>query len=144
MLNCEAPSPFVIVGDTPGCALAVPATSARAAAQAACHLSEHCPHTRATWQVNPHAEPGPVVVFGCARPSTGEYLLDRDAHAFPLVPGQALPLQSVVVRTYNDVEGAEGSPHCLRVRACRRLIDPRRRHVSGGHEMLLLKRRYFC
>ncbi len=60
MLNHEQPAPFVIVGDTPGGALTVPTTSARVAARAARQLTEHCPHTQATWQANPHAGPGPV------------------------------------------------------------------------------------
>jgi hypothetical protein len=68
MLSREAPTLFVVVEDTPSGELAVPAASARVAAQAARHLTEYCPHTQATWQVNPHAGPGPVVVFGCARP----------------------------------------------------------------------------
>lgn len=57
MLNSEQPTPFVIVGDTPGGALAVPVSSARATAVAARHLTEYCPHTRTTWQVSPHADP---------------------------------------------------------------------------------------
>ncbi len=91
MRNREQPAPFVVVGDTPGGALAIPTTSARAAAQTARHLTEYCLHTRATWQVSPHARPGPVVVFGCARSPAGEQLLDQDAHAFLLSPGEALP-----------------------------------------------------
>ncbi len=91
MLNREEPAPFVIVGHTPGGELAVPAASARAAAQAARHLTEHCPRTQATWQANPQAGPGPVMVFGCALPPAGEHLLDQDVHAFPLAPGEPLP-----------------------------------------------------
>ncbi|MGH4007522.1 MAG: hypothetical protein ACRDTH_05035 [Pseudonocardiaceae bacterium] len=91
MPNREAPTPFVIVGATPGGALAIPVSSARAAAQAARHLTHYCPHTRATWQVNPQAGPGPVAVFGRARPRTDEHLPDQDTHAFLLVPGDPLP-----------------------------------------------------
>lgn len=89
--NREEPARFVIVGGTPGSEFAVPADSARVAAQAARHLTEYCPHTQATWQVNPHAEPGQVMVFGCARPPASTHLLDQDAHAFLLAPGEALP-----------------------------------------------------
>lgn len=32
------------------------------------------------------------MVFGCARPPSGEQLLDHDAHTFLLTPGQALPV----------------------------------------------------
>ncbi|MGH3899178.1 MAG: hypothetical protein ACRDTA_13245 [Pseudonocardiaceae bacterium] len=91
MLNRDAPAAFVIVGHTPGGELAVPAASARVAAQAARHLTEYCPHTQATWQVNPHAGPGSAVVFGCARSPAGERLLDQDAHAFLLTPGESPP-----------------------------------------------------
>ncbi|MGH3934560.1 MAG: hypothetical protein ACRDS1_06215 [Pseudonocardiaceae bacterium] len=91
MLTRAEPALFIIVGHTPGGALAVPATSARAAAQAARHLTTYCPHTQATWQVNPHAGPGQAVVFGRAHPPAGEHLLDHDAHAFLLVPGEPLP-----------------------------------------------------
>ncbi len=91
MLNHEQPAPFVIIGDTPGGALTIPTTSARVAAQAARQLTEHCPHTQATWHANPHAGPGPVAVFGCARPPTGEHPPNQDTHAFLLTPGEALP-----------------------------------------------------
>jgi hypothetical protein len=106
MPNREAPALFVIIGDTPGGALTVPTTSARAAAQVARHLTQHCPHTRATWHVSPYAGPGPVMVLGCARPPTGEHLLNQDAHAFPLFPGQALPLMWVALCGY-QIEHAE-------------------------------------
>lgn len=92
MLNRDQPAPFVIVGDAPGGALAVPASSARAVAHAARHLTEYCPHTSATWQVSPHAGTSPVVVFGCIRSPAGEQLLDQVAHAFLLALGEALPL----------------------------------------------------
>lgn len=91
MLNYEEPARFVIVGNALDGELAVPAASARAAAQAARHLTEYCPQTRATWQVNPDGGPGRVVVFGCARSPGGEHLLDQDEHAFLLAPGEALP-----------------------------------------------------
>lgn len=91
MLTREESALFVIVGHTPGGELAVPAASARAAAQVARHLTEYCPDTRATWQANPHAQSGPVVVFGSARSVAGEHLLDQDAHVFLLAPGEALP-----------------------------------------------------
>lgn len=91
MLNCEEPALFVIIGDTPSGTLAVPTTSARAAAQAARHFTEHCPHTRAIWRVSPHIGPCPVMVFGCVRPPIGKNLFDQEAHAFPLSPGKAPP-----------------------------------------------------
>lgn len=91
MRNRQKPALFVIVGSTPGGDFAVPAASARVAAQVVRHLTEYCPHTQASWQVNPHAPPGQVVVFGWARASTDEHLLDQDAHAFPLAAGDPLP-----------------------------------------------------
>jgi hypothetical protein len=87
MLTCEALALFVSVGDIPGGELVVPVASARAAAQAARHLTEYCPHTQATWRVNPHSRTSQVVVLGCARPQAGEDLLDQDAHAFLLAAG---------------------------------------------------------
>ncbi|HKR48214.1 MAG TPA: hypothetical protein VJT72_01320 [Pseudonocardiaceae bacterium] len=89
--HCENPAPFVIIGHSPGGELTVSVTSARAAAQVVRYLTECCPHTRAAWQVSPHAGPGRVVVFGCARPPIGEHLLNQDAHAFLLPAGEALP-----------------------------------------------------
>jgi hypothetical protein len=91
MLDGQKPALFVIVGHTPEGDFTVPIVSARAAAQVVRHLTEYCPQTRATWQVHPHAVPSPVVVFGCARPSVGEYLPDQDAHAFLLAAGDPLP-----------------------------------------------------
>jgi hypothetical protein len=85
-------APFVIVGDMPGGDFAVPVGSARAAERATRYLTEYCPHTRASWQLSPHAGPGPVVVvFGCARPPTGKHLLDQHAHVFLLAGGDSLP-----------------------------------------------------
>ncbi|MGH3936832.1 MAG: hypothetical protein ACRDS1_17925 [Pseudonocardiaceae bacterium] len=81
----------MIVVDTPGGDLAVPAGSARMAAQAARHLNECSPHVAAIWGVNPHAPAGPVEVLGCARPPAGEPLPDPDAHAFLLAAGDPLP-----------------------------------------------------
>ncbi len=91
MIHREQLAPFVIVGHTPGGALTIPTTSARTAAQAARHLTEHCPHTQATWQANLDAGPGPVTVLGRARPPTRQYPPHQDTHAFLLVPGEALP-----------------------------------------------------
>ena len=91
MLHREQPAPFVIVGNTPSGALTVPTTSARVAAQAARQLTEHCPHTQATWHANPHAGPGPVAVLGRARLPTGEHLPHQETHAFLLAPGEAPP-----------------------------------------------------
>ena len=61
------------------------------APQAARYLLEHYPHIRPTWRVDPDAALGPVVVFGCHRPLTGEHLLDQQAHAFILAAGTPLP-----------------------------------------------------
>lgn len=83
-------APFVIAGNTPDGDLAVPVGSARAAAQAARHLTGHCPHTQASWQINPQARPSPVVVVGCARPPAGEHLLDQHARVFLLAAGDPL------------------------------------------------------
>ena len=69
----------------------MPAASARAAQQTARYLLECYSHIRATWQVNPDAALGPVVVFGCRRPQADEHLLDQQAHAFMLTAGTPLP-----------------------------------------------------
>ena len=69
----------------------MPAASARAAQQTARYLLERYSHIRATWQVNPDAALGPVVVFGCRRPQADEHLLDQQAHAFMLTAGTPLP-----------------------------------------------------
>ena len=82
---------FVIVSMRPGREIAVPTASARAAQQTARYLLEHYSHIRPTWQVNPDAPFGPVVVFGCRRPLAGEHLLDQQAHAFMLTAGTPLP-----------------------------------------------------
>ncbi|MGH3839130.1 MAG: hypothetical protein ACRDSF_26045, partial [Pseudonocardiaceae bacterium] len=91
MLNREQLAPFVIVADAPGGGLVVPVVSARVAAQAARHLSQYCPDIRATWRVNPQAGPGPVMVWGCARPPTGEPWPDPDTHTFLLTADDSLP-----------------------------------------------------
>jgi hypothetical protein len=89
---CEhEPALFVIVSTHAGREIAVPAASARAAQQAARYLLEHYSHIRPTWQANPDATLGPVVVFGCRRPLAGEHLLDQQAHAFILAAGTPLP-----------------------------------------------------
>ena len=85
------PALFVIVSMRPGREIAVPTASARAAQQAARYVLEHYSHIRPTWQVNPDAPFGPVVVFGCRRPLAGEHLLDQQAHAFTLTAGTPLP-----------------------------------------------------
>lgn len=106
MPNREESALFVIVVDTPGGILAVPAGSARVAAQVARPLSECCPHIGAIWGVNPQAPAGPVVVFGCARSPAGELLPDSDAHAFLLAAGDPLPPVWVAVCGHHikDVE----------------------------------------
>lgn len=91
MLSGEEPALFVTVGRAPDGELALPATSARAAAQVARPLTEYYPHTRAGWQVNPHSRYGSVVVSGGGQHLTGKHPLDQDAHAFLLAPGKALP-----------------------------------------------------
>jgi hypothetical protein len=91
MLNSPQPALFVIVGTTPGGDFAVPAASARVVAQVVRHLTEYCPHTQTSWQVNPHAPPGPVAVFGGARSSIDARLRDQDAHVFLLAVGDPLP-----------------------------------------------------
>jgi hypothetical protein len=70
------PALFVIVSMRPGREIAVPTASARAAQQTARYLLEHYSHIRPTWQVNPDAPFGPVVVFGCRRPLAGKHLLE--------------------------------------------------------------------
>ncbi len=84
-------APFAIVADTPGGGLVVPVVSARVAAQAARHLNECCPDIRTTWRVNPQAGSGPVMVWGCARPSAGQPRPELDAHTFLLATGDSLP-----------------------------------------------------
>lgn len=53
--------------------------------------ARYCPHTQTSWQVNPHAPPGPVAVFGGARSSIDAHLRDQDAHVFLLAVGDPLP-----------------------------------------------------
>lgn len=164
MLNCEEPTLFVIVGDTPSGTLAVPTTSARAAAQAARHLTEHCPHTHATWQVSSHIGPCPVMVFGCVRPPIGKDLLDQDAHAFPLSPGEALPSvwvalcghqirhaefealdQDMVGRPCRDCHQWWATPHHqhtgLPVRSPGEHLHPQLRRPHGGNAISRRSRR---
>ena len=61
------------------------------APQAARYLLSTTHTFRPTWRVDPDAALGPVVVFGCRRPLTGEHLLDQQAHAFILAAGTPLP-----------------------------------------------------
>lgn len=106
MLKRQEAALFVIVGNTPGGDFAVPAASARVAAQVVRYLTEYCPHTQARWQVNPHAPPGPVAVFGCARAPTDEHLLDQETHAFLLAVGDPLP-PTWIALCGHQVAGAE-------------------------------------
>jgi hypothetical protein len=134
MPHREESALFVMVVDTPGGDLAVPAGSGRVAAQAARHLSECCPHNGATWRVNPHPPTGPVVVFGRARPPAGEPLPDSNAHAFPLAAGNPLPPVWIAVcgHRIKDVESEVLDPGMARrCRDCQqRQADPHPPHTG--------------
>ncbi|MGH3962979.1 MAG: hypothetical protein ACRDRY_06950 [Pseudonocardiaceae bacterium] len=157
MFKGQEPALFVIVGHTPGGDFAVPAASARVAAQVVRHLTEYCPHTRASWQVNPHARSGPVVVLGGARASNDEQRLDQDAHAFPLDAGDPLPSVWIALcghrvagmefdaldpgtgRSCRDCHQRQTNPHhqrdVLPVRSPGQHMHPQLRHPTPDHRV---------
>lgn len=148
--HCAGLALFVIVGQTPDGDLAIPAGSARVAAQVARHLTEHCPHTQASWQVSPHAGAEPVVVWGRARSPAGGYLFDPQAHAFLLAAGDVPPPVWVAVCGHEiadaefdvlDAGTGRPCPDCARrwTSACRHDTDLPVRS-PGQHLHPLLRR----
>ena len=123
------PALFVIVSTCPGREIAVPAASARAAQQAARYLLEHYSHIRPTWRVDPDAALGPVVVFGCHRPLTGEHLLDQQAHAFILAAGTHCP------RCGLRCAATRSRPRCSRP-STTAWADRARRAASAGPQVM--------